>query len=133
MDKISRRGLLGLIGGFGGALIASTPSPLVDTATAAPRVIPPTAPPSSDAARECLSGEVGDLCEAIGRFEWFSLEGQYGFLREENGDRRILAHVTCFRAAGIKKISTNAMYRCAVLRRTKGWQAYRILEVLRPS
>lgn len=124
MDKISRRGLLGLIGGLGGTVIASTPPPLVDTATAAP--------PSSKAARECLSSEVGP-CDATGRFEWFSLEGQYGFLREENGDRRILVHVTCFRAAGIKTISTSAMYRCAVLRRTKGWQAYRILEVIKPG
>lgn len=71
-----------------------------------------------------------EVFETFGKFEWFNLDDRYGFLKEVGSDRRILVHVTCLKAADIKKIPADAVIRCDVLRRSKGWQAFRIIDVI---
>lgn len=124
MDGVSRRGLFGLFGGLSGvALGSSKPSFAKAAVTAEPHkrlgVLRRT-PMDNDA----------EVFETFGKFEWFNLDDRYGFLKEVGSDRRILVHVTCLKAADIKKIPADAVIRCDVLRRSKGWQAFRIIDVI---
>jgi len=133
MDNVSRRGLFGLIFGWGGVALADGKASLFEPALAS-TTNTVSAHTRFDGPPRTSACEVGDVCEVSGRFESFNLEDRYGypygFLREQGGDRRILVHDTCLRTAGITKVSTDAIYRCAVLRRPKGWQAYRILDTI---
>jgi cold shock CspA family protein len=124
MDGVSRRGLFGLIGGLGGAALGSSTPSFAQTAV-------PTAPQKRlDLLRRTPVDDDAEVFETFGRFEWFNLEDRYGFVREVGSDRRILLHVACLKAAGIWKIPADAVIRCEVLRRPKGWQAFRIIDVI---
>lgn len=124
MASVSRRGLFGLVGGLGGvALHSSKPS----FAKAAARATPQNC---FELLRRTPMDDAAEVFETTGRFEWFNLEARYGFLREVGSDRRILVHAACLNAAGLKKIPADAVFRCEVLRRPKGWQAFRIINVI---
>ena len=131
MERVSRRGLISLMCGLGGAAIVGKLS-FFGAPTAAPRIVPPTEPPTQfDAPHGSASSEAVEIGEAIGRFEWF--DGRWGYLREDGSDRRILVLASCLRAARIEKVSTDTIYRCAYLRRPKGLLGFRIWEVSTPS
>ncbi|MBX9861148.1 MAG: hypothetical protein K2Y42_00220 [Hyphomicrobium sp.] len=134
MENVSRRGLFSLMCGLGGAAIASSQQSRAGT-TAAMQA--DSASPASPAPREVLRrtpmDDDAEVFETLGRFEWLDLDGRHGFLREVGSDRRILVHGSTLHASGIKKVTTAAVYRCQVLRRPKGWQAFRILDVIRSA
>lgn len=131
MDNVSRRGLFGLMCGLGGAAIAGSKAPFIGTAAATEKDSALAASPAvTEVLRRTPMDDDAEVFETLGRFEWLHIDGRYGFLREVGSDRRILVHVTCLNASGIKKVSTDAVYRCQVLRRPKGWQAFRIMHVV---
>lgn len=131
MVNVSRRGLFGLMCGLGGAAIASSTPSLTGT-TAARQA--DSASPASPAPREVLRrtpmDDDAEVFETLGRFEWLDLDGRHGFLREVGSDKQILVHGSTLHASGIKKVTTAAVYRCQVLKRPKGWQAFRIMKVI---
>lgn len=127
MDNVSRRGLLGLICGVGGAAVVSIKPSAVKAEPVVQKAITPTASTKSlEELRRTPMDDDAEVFETFGRFERFNLEDRYGFLREVGSDRRILIHVSCLSACGIKMVSTDTIYRFEVLRRPKGWQAFRI-------
>lgn len=67
-----------------------------------------------------------EVFETFGRFEWFDLDNRNGFLREEGSNRQVLVNTACLREARIEKVSMDDFYRCQVLRRPQGLQAFRI-------
>jgi len=124
MDGVSRRRLFSLIGGLGTvALGTNTPSFAKTTAPAEPQK-------PLEVLRRTPMDDDAEVFETFAQFEWFNLEDRYGFVREVGSDRRILLHVACLKAAGIKRIPADAVFRCEVLRRPKGWQAFRIIDVI---
>ncbi|MEZ5916248.1 MAG: cold-shock protein [Parvularculaceae bacterium] len=66
---------------------------------------------------------------AKGVVKWFDPSKGYGFLinGEENGD--ILLHSTCLREAGRSTAREGATVECKVVRRAKGLQALKIIEI----
>lgn len=120
MHGVSRRGLFSLIGGLGGLAVGSSKPSLAETATPKPREV----------LRRTPMGDEAEVFETFARFDWFNLHDRYGFLAEVGSERRILVDVSCLNAAGIKKIPADAVFRCQVLRRPRGWQAFRILDVI---
>lgn len=126
MEKMSRRGLFGLMCGLGGAAIASSKQSLAEPAAAAQ---PDRASPLNEVLRRSPLDDDAEVFETLGRFEWLDLNGRYGFLREVGSDKRILVHVATLNASGIEKVTTDVVYHCQVLKRPKGWQAFRIRPV----
>lgn len=123
MHGVSRRGLFSLVGGLGGLILSNSKPSLAGTLT----------PNAREELRRTPMDDDAEVFETFGKFDWFNLDGRYGFLAEIGSERRILVHVSCLNVAGIKKIPTDAVFHCQVLRRTEGWQAFRILDVIRSA
>lgn len=70
-----------------------------------------------------------DVFEVLGSIKWFDASKGYGFIVAEGGGEDILLHVTCLRAGGFQTAYEGARVVCQVLRRPKGLQAFRILEM----
>lgn len=132
MVNVSRRGLFGLMCGLGGAAIASSKPSLAGTTAArqADSASPASPTPRREVLRRTPMDDDAEVFETLGRFEWLDLNGRYGFLREVGSDKQILVHGSTLHASGIKKVTTAAVYRCQVLKRPKGWQAFRIMKVI---
>ncbi len=66
-----------------------------------------------------------------GRVKWFDAVKGYGFLSpidaRDTGD--VLLHISCLRAAGRDEPPEGATVTCEAIRRAKGLQAFRIIEV----
>lgn len=122
MGGVSRRALFGLLGGLGGVALGSSKPSFAAAAVEPENCL--------DVLRRTPMDDDAVVFETFGRFEWFNLDERYGFVKEVGSDRRILMHVTCLKAAGINTIPADAVVRCEVLRRPKGWQAFRIIDVI---
>lgn len=120
MTTLSRRGLFGLICGFAGTAMKGTRS------RAHPSDPQPESPPPREVLRRYPMDDEAEVFETVARLHWYDHHGRYGFLREQGSDRRILIHVTCLKAAGFNRIEADTLYRCEVLRRPAGYQAFRI-------
>ena len=70
-----------------------------------------------------------EIVEATGSIKWFDAAKGYGFITADGDGHDVLLHVTCLRAAGFQTAYDGARVRFQVLRRPKGPQAYRILEM----
>jgi CspA family cold shock protein len=70
-----------------------------------------------------------DVFEVAGSIKWFDASKGYGFIVPDNGLPDILLHVTCLRACGYQTAFEGARLRCEVLRRPRGMQAFRILDM----
>lgn len=70
-----------------------------------------------------------DVNEVVGAIKWFDASKGYGFIVPDEGGEDILLHVTCLRAGGHQTAYEGARVVCQVLRRPKGLQAFRILEM----
>jgi cold shock protein len=64
-----------------------------------------------------------------GIVKWFDASKGYGFITPEDGTGDILLHQTCVREAGHKTVHEGAKVVCEAVRRPKGMQALRILEL----
>ena len=70
-----------------------------------------------------------DVFEVVGQIKWFDASKGYGFIVPENGMPDILLHVTCLRAGGYQTAYEGARVHCQVLKRPRGLQAFRILNM----
>ena len=70
-----------------------------------------------------------EVFEASGTIKWFDASKGYGFIAPDNGLADILLHVTCLRAGGYQTAYEGARVHCQVLKRPKGLQAFRILNL----
>ncbi len=70
-----------------------------------------------------------DVYEVVGAIKWFDASKGYGFIIPDGGGEDILLHVTCLRAGGFQTAYEGARVICQVLRRPKGLQAFRIVEM----
>lgn len=72
-----------------------------------------------------------DRMTVRGRVKWFDGAKGYGFLAalepESAGD--VLLHISCLRAAGRGQPAEGAIVTCEAIRRAKGLQAFKILEI----
>ncbi|TAK50284.1 MAG: cold-shock protein [Xanthobacteraceae bacterium] len=78
-----------------------------------------------------LGTEVAEsLIEVSGAIKWFDASKGYGFIVPDNGGLPdILLHVTCLRRDGYQTAYEGARVVCEVLRRHRGYQAFRILSM----
>jgi cold shock protein len=70
-----------------------------------------------------------ELFEVIGTIKWFDISKGFGFIVPEGGGEDILLHVTCLRAGGFQTAYEGARIVIQALRRPKGLQTFRVLEM----
>ncbi|MEL6745352.1 MAG: cold-shock protein [Pseudomonadota bacterium] len=70
-----------------------------------------------------------DVFEVVGHIKWFDASKGYGFLVPDNGLPDVLLHVTCLRAGGYQTAYEGARVHCQVLKRPRGLQSFRILNM----
>ena len=63
-----------------------------------------------------------------GIVESFDRTRGYGYILMEDGERALL-HITCLRAGGHRDARVGARVEFQAMRRTRGWQAFRILSL----
>lgn len=82
-----------------------------------------------------VEGEAGTECtpvdafEVVGAIKWFDAAKGYGFIVPDEGMEDVLLHVTCLRAGGYQAAYEGARVHCQVLKRPKGLQAFRIIDM----
>lgn len=79
--------------------------------------------------QEVDSAEAVDVFRIAGAIKWFDASKGYGFIVPDNGMADVLLHVTCLRRDGYQTAYEGARVVCEVLRRPKGLQAFRIIEM----
>ena len=70
-----------------------------------------------------------DVVELQGKIKWFDASKGYGFIVPDGGGDDVLMHVTCLRAGGYATAHEGAHVVAQVLKRPKGYQAFRIIEM----
>ena len=70
-----------------------------------------------------------DVVELQGKIKWFDASKGYGFMVPDGGGEDVLMHVTCLRAGGYATAQEGARVVAQVLKRPKGYQAFRIVEM----
>jgi cold shock protein len=70
-----------------------------------------------------------DFIEVAGLIKWFDASKGFGFIIPDGGGEDILLHVTCLRAGGFQTAYEGARVVAQVLRRPKGLQAFRIIDM----
>ncbi len=70
-----------------------------------------------------------DVFEVVGEIKWFDASKGFGFIVPEGLNEDVLLHVTCLRAGGYQTALPGARVHCQVLKRPKGLQAFRILNM----
>ena len=70
-----------------------------------------------------------DFIEIAGMIKWFDASKGYGFIIPDGGGEDVLLHVTCLRAGGFQTAYEGARVVAQVLRRPKGLQAFRIVDM----
>ena len=83
---------------------------------------------------DASSEEAGlEVYEVRGTIKWFDGSKGYGFIVPDSGLPDVLLHQRCLETCGFSAVSEGARVRAQVIRRPKGMQALRILEVDRSS
>lgn len=83
-----------------------------------------------EAAGEGESNETTEESFTVkGVVKWFDPAKGYGFIVSGNGDGDILIHSSCLRAAGRSTAREGATVECEVVRRAKGLQALKVLDI----
>ncbi|MGB3023138.1 MAG: cold-shock protein [Methyloceanibacter sp.] len=70
-----------------------------------------------------------DVFEVSGSIKWFDASKGYGFIVPDEDLPDVLLHVTCLRRDGHQTAYEGSRVVCEVLRRPKGLQAFRIVEM----
>ncbi len=70
-----------------------------------------------------------DSFVVTGILKWFDPQKGYGFVISGNGDGDILLHSSCLKEHGLTTAREGSTIACEVVRRSKGMQALRILNV----
>ncbi len=67
--------------------------------------------------------------ELKGRVKWFNTIKGFGFLTPEDEPGDIFLHLSCLREAGHEYVAEGVSVSCEVVRRNKGLQAIKILDI----
>jgi CspA family cold shock protein len=86
-------------------------------------------PPSLDNYREAPRQEAVDIIKIAGHIKWFDASKGFGFIVPDGGLPDILLHVTVLRRDGYQTAYEGARIVCEVLRRDRGFQALRIIDM----
>ncbi len=70
-----------------------------------------------------------DVFVVAGSIKWFDASKGYGFIVPDNGLPDVLLHVTVLRRDGYQTAHEGARVVCEVVERSKGLQAFRIVEM----
>ena len=70
-----------------------------------------------------------EVFELGGKIKFFDHAKGYGFITPDEGLPDVLLHVSCLRAGGYQTAPQGARVRCQVLKRPRGLQAFRILDM----
>ena len=70
-----------------------------------------------------------ELIEISGRIKWFDVAKGFGFIVPDNGLPDVLLHVTCLQREGYQLANEGARITVEAVRRTRGFQAFRILSL----
>ena len=88
-----------------------------------------------------MSGQTEDLKDAVeledaeesftvkGVVKWFDPGKGYGFIIDDDGNGDILIHSSCLREAGRSTAREGATVQCEVVRRPKGLQALKVIDI----
>lgn len=64
-----------------------------------------------------------------GVVKWFDTTKGYGFIVPEDGSADVLLHMSCLKQAGLDAAREGATVECEAVKRAKGFQALRVLDV----
>ncbi len=78
---------------------------------------------------ESAAGIVDTSFEISGTVKWFDAVKGYGFIIPDDGRDDVLIHSSCLKQAGREVLDEGATVVCEVVRRPKGFQALRIVDV----
>lgn len=78
---------------------------------------------------ESATGSVDTSFEISGTVKWFDAVKGYGFIIPDDGRDDILIHSSCLKQAGRDVLDEGATVVCEVVRRPKGFQALRVIDV----
>ena len=78
---------------------------------------------------ESETGPAEETVEISGSVKWFDVTKGYGFIIPDNGLDDILVHLSCLRQAGYERLDEGATVVCEAVKRSRGWQALKIVEV----
>lgn len=70
-----------------------------------------------------------DLIEISGYIKWFDISKGFGFIVPDNGMTDVLLHVTCLRQDGFQTAYEGARVVCEVTKRSRGYQAFRVISM----
>src|SRR5690606_7370156 len=78
---------------------------------------------------ESATDSVDVSFEVIGIVKWFDAVKGYGFIVPEDGGDDVLVHLSCLKQAGLDVLDEGTTVTCEVVRRPKGNQAIRVVDV----
>lgn len=78
---------------------------------------------------DAVSDSVEESFKVKGVIKWFDPGKGYGFIIDDNGSGDILIHSSCLRDAGRSTAREGATVECEVVRRSKGLQALKVLNI----
>jgi cold shock protein len=73
--------------------------------------------------------EGGEPIVVKGYVKWFDEKKGYGFIVTQDLPGDILLHLSCLRLAGLSTAHEGAKIECEVVRKTKGYQAHRLIQL----
>lgn len=83
----------------------------------------------SDVQQQELISSAETIFEVQGVVKWFDPVKGYGFIVAGDGSGDVLLHLSCLRQAGHDLVYEGATVRCEAVRRAKGMQALRLLDL----
>lgn len=85
----------------------------------------------NEAPHESLSLEdvPQDLVQVSGRIKWFDVAKGFGFIIPDNGMPDVLLHAVCLKKFGYSSVNEGARIVVDACRRSRGFQAFRILSL----
>lgn len=78
---------------------------------------------------ESTADSVDVSFEVTGVVKWFDAVKGYGFIIPDDGREDVLVHLSCLKQAGREVLDEGATVTCEAVRRPKGNQAIKVLEV----
>ena len=74
-------------------------------------------------------GETADVVEIAGFIKWFDVSKGFGFIVPDEKISDVLIHVTTLRRDGFQTALEGARIVCEVVKRERGYQAFRVLSM----
>ncbi|MDR1828544.1 MAG: CspA family cold shock protein [Methylobacteriaceae bacterium] len=79
--------------------------------------------------RDPAVDEPVDLFQVSGRVKWFDVAKGFGFIIPDNGMPDVLLHAACLKKSGYTSVNEGARIVVEAVRRTRGYQAHRIVSL----